>query len=164
MSTLESPELENTIHRLKKIRKALNEILLPLRDDSRLAWAFARNQLGPEWNFCRVIHELALNHYMYNYTNYRAYTNDIHIQKQVLVNTTFGGLPERDAKRYTEEFIRDYLLPYRRFIYMINYYTPQEMPKIWPWLLEAIDDSIDDEDIIDEDVLEDIDKKISNLS
>lgn len=144
ISIADSSKLKHTIAKLKKVREALNDILLPLRDDSRLVWAFVTDQLDHNWPFERVIHELALHHYLYNYTCYRSYIQDISFQKQELMNTVFKDIDQEDAKYYADKFIRDYMLPYRRMVFMLNEHQPDEMPNIWPWLVQAVDNYIGD--------------------
>lgn len=56
--------------RLETLRRTLQEFGVPLRDDSRLAFYWAMNQLPNNWNLKRVVRELVLLHHLYNRTDY----------------------------------------------------------------------------------------------
>ena len=121
--------LESVLHTL---RKEFQEVYkLEIRDDSRLVWSFITNSLPATWTKKRIFQELALTHYIHNYTDYpysfqklieiRAYLERQHYE-------------QTGEKRDFGEYVRDMIVPIFRIEAMIKKHPGLDFPIKWPWL------------------------------
>lgn len=105
-----------------------NRVKLTIRDDSKLAWAYIKGNLGALWTPERVADELAIIYYLYNYTNYADYT----LKHQFNVPM---------SSMHSSEFIQNFINPMKRIEFMFALFPDGRFPteKTWPWVLEALE-------------------------
>jgi len=147
----EDSKIENKISELSAKLNA--EFEIELRDDSRLTWNWATGYLPAFWDMDRVIHEIVLTHYLYNYTDYPErlkYTIPL-IKNHLRFSKGF-------SRAETFMFVQTYVIASLR---MESIMSAKECSFNWPWLTKIVtNDKINN--ILDTD----LEKKIidENLS
>ena len=97
-----------------------------IRDDSRLVYAFLSKRLTPQWTAERVVHELCLTYYLYNYTDYPAYSKDILPLLAKYCNEK-AGMPYHVAWNH----VHKYMVPQFKFVAIER---NGGLPSVWPWM------------------------------
>lgn len=114
-----------TRQRLDTLKAVMrSRVSLEVRDDSKLAWAYARNTLDSTWTAQFVADELALMHFLYNYTNFNQWKSTIQ----------FEHVP--NSIRYTGEFFQMFTNPMKRIEFMCTLFANGNFPtnRTWPWV------------------------------
>lgn len=117
-----------TMERLETLCQVVrSRVCLEVRDDSKLAWAYARNTLGPVYSAEFVADELAIMHFLYNYTNFN----------QWRPTDYFGSIP--NSIRHTGEFYQMFVNPLKRVEFMCTLFRNGNFPtnSTWPWIAKG---------------------------
>ena len=106
---------------------------LDIRNDSRLVWCYMIDMLDKDWTIERVMDELALTHYLHNYTDYPLCFPELVALRHTLEQEYFQTTGEY---RDFGEFIRRYYVPLYRMNAMLRKHPDGRFPRVWPWQQE----------------------------
>lgn len=105
---------------------------LLLRDDSRLAWSFITHTLPRGWSLYRVVDELALTHYLHNYTQYKQIVRCV----LPVIKSTLDSNPSVGPLN-SWEYIQRFIIPRYRMEAMMSAHPDGIFPMVWPWMLKS---------------------------
>ena len=113
--------MEETNIRRNQLELELKKYNLEIRSDSRLSYCYINNKLGEEWDIKKVVFEICLTNWLFNYTNYPLICDSVfkHYSK-LFVNKSMGY-----------NYVKTYVQPH------IKYQTIHSMggiPQKWPWI------------------------------
>ena len=118
--------------RIETLRTLLWEVArVSLRSDSQLARKFVDNKLESHWNVHKIIYELCLTHYLYEYTPYRRLLEQElpKLKEMFMEDLPFNQLRN---EHYVQEHVRCYCIPFLKFLAVFK--SKKSIPTIWPWL------------------------------
>ncbi|AAR26894.1 FirrV-1-B19 [Feldmannia irregularis virus a] len=104
---------------------SLSKAGLFLRPDSRLCSSYVEGTLDENWDVDRVVHECALMHWLYNYTNYASKLTEAY---------SFFSMFFTEGKA-VKEFIKDKVQPVIKFGIIEAH---GGIPMTWPWMLTSL--------------------------
>ena len=111
-----------------------NEGITDIRDDSRLVHAFLTNRLTPQWTKERVVQELCLTYFLYNYTDYPTYSKEVLPILAKYCNEK-AGMPYHVAWNH----VHKYMVPQFKYVAIEK---AGGMPDVWPWKKESASESL----------------------
>ena len=119
--------MENSqITRKNILEKALTDMGLTLRMDSKLCYCYVNGQTGPEWDVHRVVHECSVMHWLYNFTNYQERCEFAAINESRL----HYFRTQRDLMCYMRKYVHPAI---KETIIREN----MGLPEVWPWMVQV---------------------------
>jgi len=116
---IDKVEYDALLDSLKK--EGINEV----RDDSRLVHAFLCKRLTPQWTRERVVQELCLTYFLYNYTEYPEFSRDV-LPIFAKYCHEKAGMPYHVAWSH----VHKYMVPQFKFVAIEK---AGGLPDTWPW-------------------------------
>ena len=107
--------------RKNELQSELKKYNLEIRGDSRLSYCYINNTLGSEWDIKKVVFEICLTNWLFNYTNYPIICDSMfkHYSK-LFVNKSVGY---NYVKTYVQPYIKSHTI-----------YSMGGIPQKWPWI------------------------------
>lgn len=132
------PQEKKIQHRLRHLAKVLQSRTdLTLRDDSRLAWAYATQTLPQTWTAETVADEIALTTYLHAYTHFTDTLKETVPLAQAEFETKLRNecpaIPPEEIESLAQFYTKSFIVPLLKLHCLFETHPDGKVPPPWPW-------------------------------